>query len=87
MDLEEDAYQEWLKEYNRVSTVLKDRAQKLEECYEILEKVNPPSFFVVMCIFGTVVKRFKKVTQYFVSQHKTPFVADIKLTTSTDGFI
>uniref|UniRef100_A0AAQ4PXE5 Phospholipid-transporting ATPase n=1 Tax=Gasterosteus aculeatus aculeatus TaxID=481459 RepID=A0AAQ4PXE5_GASAC len=38
VDLEEDAYQEWLKEYNRVSTVLKDRAQKLEECYELLEK-------------------------------------------------
>lgn len=42
VDLEEDAYQEWLKEYNRVSTVLKDRAQKLEECYELLEKVNTP---------------------------------------------
>uniref|UniRef100_A0A8C3AVQ7 Phospholipid-transporting ATPase n=1 Tax=Cyclopterus lumpus TaxID=8103 RepID=A0A8C3AVQ7_CYCLU len=38
VDLEEDAYQEWLKEYNRVSTVLKDRALKLEECYELLEK-------------------------------------------------
>ncbi|CAG5895963.1 unnamed protein product [Menidia menidia] len=38
VDLEEDTYQEWLKEYNRVSTVLKDRAQKLEECYELLEK-------------------------------------------------
>uniref|UniRef100_A0A672ZMB3 Phospholipid-transporting ATPase n=1 Tax=Sphaeramia orbicularis TaxID=375764 RepID=A0A672ZMB3_9TELE len=34
----EEAYQEWLKEYNRVSTVLKDRAQKLEECYELIEK-------------------------------------------------
>lgn len=42
VDLEEGAYQEWLKEYNRVSTVLKDRAQKLEECYELLEKVNTP---------------------------------------------
>lgn len=40
VDLEEEAYQEWLSEYNRVSTVLKDRAQKLEECYELLEKVN-----------------------------------------------
>lgn len=43
MDLREDAYQEWLKEYNRVSTVLKDRAQKLEECYELLEKVRSSS--------------------------------------------
>lgn len=40
VDLEEDAYQEWLKEYNRAITVLKDRAQKLEECYELLEKVT-----------------------------------------------
>ncbi|XP_053467441.1 phospholipid-transporting ATPase IB isoform X1 [Ictalurus furcatus] len=38
VDLEESVYHEWLKEYNRVSTVLKDRAQKLEECYELLEK-------------------------------------------------
>lgn len=45
VDLEEEAYQEWLKEYNRISTVLKDRAQKLEECYELLEKVNTPSLF------------------------------------------
>uniref|UniRef100_A0A665V3H3 Phospholipid-transporting ATPase n=1 Tax=Echeneis naucrates TaxID=173247 RepID=A0A665V3H3_ECHNA len=38
VDLEEGAYQEWLKEYTQVSTILKDRAQKLEECYELLEK-------------------------------------------------
>uniref|UniRef100_A0A3B5LTE0 Phospholipid-transporting ATPase n=1 Tax=Xiphophorus couchianus TaxID=32473 RepID=A0A3B5LTE0_9TELE len=38
VDLEEGAYEEWLKEYNRVSTELKDRTQKLEECYELLEK-------------------------------------------------
>ncbi|KAG7523913.1 phospholipid-transporting ATPase IB isoform X1 [Solea senegalensis] len=38
VDLEEGAYQEWLKEYNQVSTIIKDRAQKLEECYELLEK-------------------------------------------------
>lgn len=47
VDLEEEAYQEWLKEYNRASTVLKDRAQKLEECYELLEKVN--TFFTSVC--------------------------------------
>lgn len=51
VDLEEGAYQEWLKEYNRVSTVLKDRAQKLEECYELLEKVNI-SFSLALCIVG-----------------------------------
>lgn len=53
VDLEEEAYQEWLKEYNRISTVLKDRAQKLEECYELLEKVNTPSLFsAVICNAG-----------------------------------
>uniref|UniRef100_A0A8C7YFF2 ATPase phospholipid transporting 8A2 n=1 Tax=Oryzias sinensis TaxID=183150 RepID=A0A8C7YFF2_9TELE len=38
VDLEEGTYQEWLKEYNSISIVIKDRAQKLEECYELLEK-------------------------------------------------
>nr|XP_033806154.1 phospholipid-transporting ATPase IB [Geotrypetes seraphini] len=37
-DLSEDVYQEWLKTYNEASRVLKDRAEKLEECYEIIEK-------------------------------------------------
>lgn len=50
VDLEEDAYQEWLKEYNHVSTVLKDRTQKLEECYERLEKVNRLSIFPNTCL-------------------------------------
>lgn len=58
VDLEENAYQEWLREYNRVSTVLKDRAQKLEECYELLEKVEALSFSlsaafnVRLCVVG-----------------------------------
>lgn len=39
VDLEENAYQDWLKAYNVASTIIKDRAQKLEECYELLEKV------------------------------------------------
>lgn len=57
VDLEENIYQEWLHEYNRVSTVLKDRAQKLEECYELLEKVDTHwscfyrDAFKVKCIF------------------------------------
>lgn len=40
VDLEEGVYQEWLKEYTRISTIIKDRAQKLEDCYELLEKVR-----------------------------------------------
>ncbi|KAM8819726.1 phospholipid-transporting ATPase IB [Eudromia elegans] len=37
-DLSENAYREWLTVYNEASTILKDRTQKLEECYEIIEK-------------------------------------------------
>ncbi|KAM6212429.1 phospholipid-transporting ATPase IB isoform 2-T2 [Sarcoramphus papa] len=37
-DLSENSYREWLNVYNETSTVLKDRTQKLEECYEIIEK-------------------------------------------------
>uniref|UniRef100_A0A8B9NNS2 Phospholipid-transporting ATPase n=1 Tax=Accipiter nisus TaxID=211598 RepID=A0A8B9NNS2_9AVES len=37
-DLSENSYREWLNVYNESSTVLKDRTQKLEECYEIIEK-------------------------------------------------
>jgi len=39
-DLSENSYREWLNIYNEMSTVLKDRTQKLEECYEIIEKVR-----------------------------------------------
>uniref|UniRef100_A0A8B9VUS9 Phospholipid-transporting ATPase n=1 Tax=Anas zonorhyncha TaxID=75864 RepID=A0A8B9VUS9_9AVES len=39
-DLSENSYREWLNIYNETSTLLKDRAQKLEECYEIIEKVK-----------------------------------------------
>uniref|UniRef100_A0A8C0LNN6 Phospholipid-transporting ATPase n=1 Tax=Canis lupus dingo TaxID=286419 RepID=A0A8C0LNN6_CANLU len=37
-DLSEHEYEEWLKVYQEASTILKDRAQRLEECYEIIEK-------------------------------------------------
>ncbi|XP_049503491.1 phospholipid-transporting ATPase IB [Panthera uncia] len=37
-DLSEQEYEEWLKVYQEASTILKDRAQRLEECYEIIEK-------------------------------------------------
>uniref|UniRef100_A0A674GA17 Phospholipid-transporting ATPase n=1 Tax=Taeniopygia guttata TaxID=59729 RepID=A0A674GA17_TAEGU len=37
-DLSEKSYREWLNVYNESSMVLKDRTQKLEECYEIIEK-------------------------------------------------
>ncbi|KAG8452878.1 hypothetical protein GDO86_004610 [Hymenochirus boettgeri] len=37
-DLEESEYQAWLNVYNEASVVIKDRTQKLEECYELIEK-------------------------------------------------
>ncbi|CAI5773158.1 phospholipid-transporting ATPase IB [Podarcis lilfordi] len=37
-DISENAYRDWLTIYNEASTNLKDRTQKLEECYEIIEK-------------------------------------------------
>ncbi|XP_026638963.1 phospholipid-transporting ATPase IB [Microtus ochrogaster] len=37
-DLSENEYEEWLKVYQEASIILKDRAQRLEECYEIIEK-------------------------------------------------
>lgn len=39
-DLSENSYREWLNVYNEASILLKDRTQKLEECYEIIEKVR-----------------------------------------------
>lgn len=39
-DLDESEYKEWLKVYNEASVILKDRAQKLEECFELIEKVS-----------------------------------------------
>lgn len=41
-DLSEKDYEEWLEVYQEASTILKDRAQRLEACYEIIEKVLPP---------------------------------------------
>lgn len=39
-DLSEKEYEEWLEVYQEASTILKDRAQRLEACYEIIEKVR-----------------------------------------------
>ncbi|MGH0181956.1 UNVERIFIED_CONTAM: hypothetical protein FKN15_018838 [Acipenser sinensis] len=63
-DLTESSYQEWLQEYNRVSTILKDRAQKLEECYEIIEKVcnsseTPPPHCDVISLIQPVRNSWK----------------------------
>nr|XP_032811396.1 phospholipid-transporting ATPase IA isoform X1 [Petromyzon marinus] len=37
-DLSEDEYGDWLEEYRRASTALQDRAVKLDEAYELIEK-------------------------------------------------
>lgn len=65
VDLEEEAYQEWLREYNRASTVLKDRAQKLEECYELLEKVNTFLYFISQLIEHSKLHDFELRYYYY----------------------
>ncbi|XP_042841635.1 phospholipid-transporting ATPase IB-like isoform X3 [Panthera tigris] len=37
-DLTEKQYQQWLMEYKKASTVIQDRRQSLEECYDRIEK-------------------------------------------------
>ena len=62
-DLTERDYEEWLKVYQEASTILKDRAQRLEECYEIIEKVTARG--------GVVIAQRRPVGRQSVSQ--TPF--------------
>ena len=62
-DLTERDYEEWLKVYQEASTILKDRAQRLEECYEIIEKVTARG--------GVVIAQRCPVGRQSVSQ--TPF--------------
>ncbi|XP_044925572.1 phospholipid-transporting ATPase IB-like isoform X5 [Mustela putorius furo] len=37
-DLSEEEYQQWLTQYRKASTVIQNRMQSLEECYEYIEK-------------------------------------------------
>nr|XP_033802237.1 phospholipid-transporting ATPase IA isoform X2 [Geotrypetes seraphini] len=37
-EISENVYQEWLNDYHRASTSVQNRALKLEECYELIEK-------------------------------------------------
>ncbi|XP_073899862.1 phospholipid-transporting ATPase IB-like isoform X2 [Castor canadensis] len=37
-DLTEEEYQHWLKDYATAGTLLQDRTQRMEECYDIIEK-------------------------------------------------
>lgn len=52
-DLSEQEYEEWLKVYQEASTILKDRAQRLEECYEIIEKVIARDTLVTCPVRGS----------------------------------
>lgn len=49
-EISESDYQEWLDVYHRASTAIQNRALKLEESYELIEKVC-----VAFCFFGLVV--------------------------------
>lgn len=56
-DLSEHEYEEWLKVYQEASTILKDRAQRLEECYEIIEKVITCEAAVACPVRGSTEQR------------------------------
>lgn len=43
IDLTELEYQQWLAMYEEVCTVVQDRAQSLEHCYDTIEKVTHPT--------------------------------------------
>lgn len=43
-DLTEEEYQRWLNDYKMASVSLQDRIQKVEECYDKIEKVTVPLF-------------------------------------------
>lgn len=44
-DISESSYQQWLEVYHRASTSLQNRALKMEESYELIEKVRHPNSF------------------------------------------
>ncbi len=45
VDISESSYQQWLEVYHRASTSLQNRALKMEESYELIEKVRYPNSF------------------------------------------
>ena len=46
-EISESDYQEWLDVYHRASTAIQNRALKLEESYELIEKVCVAFWFGV----------------------------------------
>lgn len=46
-DVSESSYQQWLEIHHRASTSLQNRALKLEESYELIEKVCPCALFLM----------------------------------------
>lgn len=45
VDISESSYQQWLEIYHRASTSLQNRALKMEESYELIEKVRHTNSF------------------------------------------
>lgn len=62
-DLSENDYEEWLKVYQEASTILKDRAQRLEECYEIIEKVIAHDVVIMCPVRGLITYQMKSLNR------------------------
>ncbi|XP_045149922.1 phospholipid-transporting ATPase IB [Echinops telfairi] len=54
VDLSENDYEAWLKVYQEASTILKDRTQRLEECYEIIEKSAHGRGVITSCVASSL---------------------------------
>lgn len=50
--MSESSYQQWLEIQRRASTSLQNRALKLEESYELIEKVMCVCVYASMCVCG-----------------------------------
>lgn len=60
-DVSESSYQQWLEIQHRASTSLQNRALKLEESYELIEKVTETvCVSVCACMCGRVCCEFPK---------------------------
>lgn len=49
-EISESDYQEWLDVYHRASTAIQNRVLKLEESYELIEKVRVAFWFVLVVV-------------------------------------
>lgn len=53
-DISEMMYQDWLEVYQRASTALQNRILKLEESYELIEKVSISGKIQKLCVMKRI---------------------------------